>query len=518
MNFRIAPVLATSVLLLAWNASSPLRAENPPVLTWHNDNGRTGLNARENILTHANVNAESFGKVGFYNTDGKVDGQPLYVPNLTFGSTTHNVVYFASEHDTVYARDGLTGTILWKVSLLKAGETPSDVRGCVGGFNPQIGVTSTPVIDLNQGPHGAIYLVSMSKDSAGKYHQRINALDLITGAHILNSPTEIAATYPGTGDNSSNGNVVFDPAQYTDRAALLEWNGTIYTTWASHCDARPYTGWIIGYDAATLKQSAVLNITPNGSDGAVWMSGAGPAAGDTKIYFLDGNGDFDTALDDLLMPMNRNFGNSFMALSKTTTGPLRVVDYYATDNTVQQSNADTDFGSGGVLLLPNLVDNNGNQHLLAVAAGKDTNIYVVDRNNMGKYHPNGGEYATPAYFNNKVYIGGVADTIKAFEISNAKLVSTPVSRTPTTFLYPGATPSISAHGTSNGIVWAVRNATPAALYAYNADDLSEELYNSNQEGTRDQFGAGNKFVTPLIANGRVYVGGQTGVAVFGLLK
>jgi hypothetical protein len=527
MNIK-RTLLAPCLLLLVTVGISRLNAQNPSVLTWHNDNSRDGLNTQETILTRSNVKAKSFGKVGFYSTDGKVDAQPLYVPALTIAGAQHDVLFIASEHGSIYAKDAESGAWLWKTSLLQAGETTSDDFNCAA-ISPEIGVTATPVIDLSKGPNGAIYVVNMSKDNSGNYHQRINALDLVTGAQLFGGPTEIQASYPGTGDNSIGGNVVFDPKRYAERAALLEWNGDIYTTWSSHCDTRPYTGWVIAYSASTLQQSAVFNVTPNGSDGAVWMSGAGPAATSSMMLFMDGNGDFDTTLNSNGNPGNHDFGNAFLALAKSD-GTMQVRDYYATDTTVQQSNKDTDLGSGGAMVLPDMMDNSGNTHYLAVGAGKDTNIYVVDRFNMGKYHPNGGylyqllpgalvsgAYSTPAYFNNTVYFGGVYDAVRAFPISNAKLATVASSRTAATYQYPGATPSISANGTANSILWAVNNTNPAVLYAYNAQDLSDELYDSNQSGTRDQFGNGNKFIVPLVVNGHVFVGTGTGVAVFGLL-
>ena len=528
---RIAGSCAIVLASLAY-ASIPqtmIQAEDATVTTWHGNNDRNGLNPAESLLAPNTVYYENFGKVGFFSTDGIVDAEPLHVAGLTINGAVHNVVFAASEHASVYAFDAQNGAVLWKTSLLKAGETTSDDHGC-SQISPEIGITSTPVIDTGKGPHGIIYVVNMSKDKAGKYHQRINALDLVTGVPVF-GPTEIAASYPGTGDNSSNGSVVFDPAQYAERAGLLEWNGAIYTAWTSHCDARPYTGWIMSYDATTLKQTAVLNVTPNGSEGSVWMSGSGLAAGPTKIMFLDANGTFDTTLDGNGFPIHQDYGNAVISLVPSGSGGLQVSDYYATDNTVQESNADTDLGSGGLMILPYIQDNAGNGHHLAVGAGKDHNIYLLDMDNLGKYHPNGGSiyqvltgalpngaWSSPAYFNNKIYYGGVRDTLKAFTISNAKLVSTPSSASAYTFPYPGTTPSISANGTTNGIVWTVSHANPSVLYAYNAEDLSDKLYDSGQDGSRDQLGTASHFCTPTIANGHVYVGTTTGIAVYGLLK
>ncbi len=324
--------------------------------------------------------------------------------------------------------------------------------------------------------------------------------------------------------------MVFDPGQYKERSALLLLNGVIYTGWASHCDARPYTGWIMGYSETTLAQTSVLNVTPNGNEGAIWMAGAGLAADSSgNIYFLDANGDFDTNLNASGFPSDGDYGNAFMKLS-TSGNQLAVADYFEMDNGVAESDSDIDLGSGGTIVLPDLSDGSGNTWHLAVGAGKDSNLYLVNRDSMGKFSSNnsnlyqelagalpGGVWAMPAYFNNTIYYGSVGSPIQAFTITNAMLSATATAQTANSFGYPGATPSVSANGTSNGIVWAVENSNPAVLHAYSAVNLTE-LYNSNQaSGNRDQFGAGNKFITPMIVNGKVFVGTPNGVAVFGLL-
>jgi outer membrane protein assembly factor BamB len=499
------------------------------VVTYHYDNARTGANLSETVLTPANVNAMKFGKIGFFSVDGKVDGQPVYLSQVSISGGTHNVLYVVSEHDSVYAFDADNGTVLWHVSLLGSGETTSDPHNC-SQIAPEIGITSTPVIDRSRGPHGALYTVAMSKNGTGNYFQRIHALDVTTGAELFGGPTTITAAYPGTGDNSTGGSVVFDARQYAERAGLLLLNGTVYTTWTSHCDQQPYTGWIIGYDANTLAQTKVLNVTPNGSEGSIWMSGTAPAADSNgNIYALDANGTFDITLDANGFPSQHDFGNSFLKLS--TSSGLSVADYFTMSGTITESNNDEDLGSGGAIVLPDLTDNEGQVHQLAVGAGKDRVIYIVDRNAMGKFNPSADNiyqeipgvftdavFSMPAYFNNTVYYGPVGNAIKAFPISNAKLATTPSSNTGNAFPYPGATPSISANGTSNAIVWAVENSSPAVLHAYDATNLANELYNSSQaSASRDQFGPGNKFITPMIVNGKVYVGTPTGVAVFGLL-
>ncbi|HVU48362.1 MAG TPA: hypothetical protein VHD85_19690 [Terracidiphilus sp.] len=501
------------------------------VTTYHDDVARTGLNSNETTLTSANVTSAKFGLLRVISVDGKVDAEPLYLSNLTVNGQQQNVLFVVTEHDSVYAFNADTGAQLWKVSILGTNESTSGDHGC-GQITPEIGITSTPVIDRSAGAHGTIFVVGMSQDKSGNYHQRLHALDVTTGAELSGSPSEIAATYPGTGANSSNGKVVFDPGQYAERAGLLLLNGTIYMGWTSHCDAGPYTGWLMGYNESTLAQTSVLNLTPNGSEGSIWMAGSGLAADASgNIYFLDANGTFDTTLNSSGFPKNGDYGNGFLKVS-TANNSLAVADYFEMHNTVSESNNDEDLGSGGALVLPDLKDGSGTVHHLAVGAGKDSTIYVVNRDSMGKFNSQSdsaiyqevgnnainGVWSMPAYFNNTVYYAAVSDTLKAFPISNAMLATSASAHTANSFPYPGATPSISANGTSNGIVWAVANSSPAVLHAYDATSLSE-LYNSNQAASsRDHFGNGNKFITPMIANGKVYVGTPGGVAVFGLLQ
>jgi len=511
---------------LALKVAGAAGASAIDVTTYHYDNARSGLNPNETQLTPQNVNSKQFGLLRVISADGVVDAQPLVLSNFTAGGNARNVLYFVTEHESVYAVDAGSGALIWHVSVLGSGETPSGDFGC-GQISPEIGITSTPVIDRTAGPNGAIFVVAMSRDSSGAYHQRLHALDASTGAEMAHSPAEIQASYPGTGANSSNGNVVFDPAQYAERAGLLLLNGTLYLSWTSHCDAGPYTGWLMAYNEASLAQTSVLNLTPNGVDGSIWMAGDGLAADPGgNIFFLDANGSFGATLDAQGFPTNGNYGNGFIKVS-TAGGKLAVADYFEMHNTISESDNDEDLGSGGVMLLPDLRDGSGAVHHLAVGAGKDGNIYVVNRDNMGKFNPEndnaiyqevngaiGGVWSKPAFFNNTVYYAAVNDALKAFPISNAKLVNPPNHRSTTSFPYPGATPTISANGTSNGIVWLVENAGPAVLHAFDAGDL-HELYNSNQAGSRDLFGKGNKFIAPQVANGMVYVGTPNGVAVFG---
>jgi len=500
------------------------------VITYHFDNLRTGQNVNEMTLTPANVRQATFGKLGEFPVDGLVDAQPLLLSGLAIpGKGNKNVLYAVTEHDSIYAFDADSisptgGTILWQTTALLSAETTSDDRGCAQ-VTPEIGITSTPVIDRSR---NAIYLIAMSKDGNGNYYQRLHALDLTTGKERFGGPATIQATYPGTGENSSNGKLVFDPKQYKERPGLLQIGGTIYTMWSSHCDFRPYTSWIMAYSADTLAQVSVLNLVPNGSDGAIWMAGAAPAAdAGGNIYTILGNGDFDTTLNAQGFPSNSNCGNCYVKI--TSTLPLTLLDYFTPLNTVSESNGDVDFGSGGPLLLPDTVDGTGKTRHLAIGSGKDANIYVLDRDNMGKFNGgadniyqlitgqlSGGVYSKPSYFNGTVYYGAVNDTIKAFPVTNGLLATSPSSHSAHSFAYPGATPSISASGTANGIVWVVENVSPAVLHAYDATNLSNEFYNSSQAANgRDRFSS-NKFIAPMIANGRVYVGTSRSVAVFGL--
>ena len=529
------------------NATLTVTATSPnDVATFKNDVSRSGQNLSETTLTLANVNAASFGLLHTVMVDGKVDAQPLYLSQVPISGSAHNVAFVATEHGSVYAIDADAGTPIWQVSVLANGETPSDTHGC-SQVTPEIGVTSTPVIDRTAGPHGVLYVVGMSIDKSSNYHQRLHALDITTGAELFNGPAEISATAP-----NSTGTTMFVPGQYEERAALLLAGGQIYTTWTSHCDAAPYSGWIIAYDQTTLAQTAVLNVGPNSGASvpngtpfnmngpAIWMSGDGPGADpEGNIYLLTGNGLFEPTLDANGFPNMGDYGNSFLKLASTTSS-LKVADYFAMSTEVAESGSDLDLGSGGEMLLPDLTDSTGNIKHLAVGAGKDSNIYVVDRDNMGKFNTSqnqiwqeidgvvpgnppgagsGGVRGSPAWFDGTIYYGDAGGTLKAFSVVNAKLSTAPTSQSAIAFAYPGASPVVSASGTTNAIVWAHENTSPAVLHAYDASNLAHELYNSNQAaGGRDQFGPGNKFIAPTVAGGKVFVGTTNTLAIFGLLQ
>jgi hypothetical protein len=519
MSLGSIRLIALATVLLP---AAVLRGQ-PGVLTWHNDSARTGQNLAETFLTPANVNSTTFGRLATLTVDGKVDAQPLYVPGLTIPNQgVHNVLYVATEHGSLYAFDADTFAQLLKVSLLAANETPASVS-CTQ-VTPEIGITGTPAIDLQAGPHGMIFAVSQSQDASLNFHHRLHALDLPTLTEQLGGPVNIAATYPGSGAENT-----FNVTEHVARPALLILNGLVYTSWGSHCDSGNYAGWILSYSETTLAQVGVLNVVPNGSEGGIWSAGSGPAAdANGNIYALIGNGTFDPTLNASGFPGRGDYGNSMVKVS--TSGALSVVDYFTMSNTVSESNADTDFGSAGLMLLPPL-DNGtgtGTDVSLAVGAGKDHNIYVVNQANLGKFNSNadsiyqqlsgalpGGTWSSPAWFNGNLYYAGAGDNLRQFTFIKGSFSLTGTSSAQ--FSFPGATPSISANGISNGIVWAMQNLTPAVLHAYSAANFPTELYNSNQApNNRDQFGAGNKYIAPTVVNGKVYVGTTTGVGVFGL--
>jgi hypothetical protein len=497
------------------------------VLTYHNDAGRTGQNLQETILTTSNVNSSSFQKLFSYPVDGQIYGQPLYVSDLAIpGKGIHNVVLVVTEHDSVYAFEadsnaGAGGGVLWHDSLGISAATPnSDFGNRYGPYhdiNPEVGITSTPVVDLAT---DTMYVDAFTHDGAGLYSHHIHALDITTGAEKFGGPVLVAASVPGNGAGSVNGRIAFDAKQQLQRPALTLLNGVLYVSYSGYADTDPYHGWIIGFDASNLHPlaAAVFNDTPNGSEGGIWMGGNGLAADAAGNLYLEiGNGDFSAA--------SSNYGESFVKLS--TASGLSVSDYFTPFNQAQLSGMDRDLGSGGPILLPQQPGSHPNE---MIGAGKEGRIYVVNRDNLGQYDPasdhviqelpgaigGGGSYDTPAYFNGSIYYSGSGDVTRAFSLTNGMLSTSPTSRSAATFGFPGSTPSISANGTSNGILWEIQMGNPAVLYAYDATNLAHLLYASNQAGARDQLGAGVKFAVPTIANGHVYVGTSNALAIFGL--
>ncbi len=493
------------------------------VLTYHCDLARTGQNLNETMLTPASLSSRSFGKRFSHPVDGLVYGEPLIATGVMVpGKGPHNVVYVATEHDSVYAfdadsTDGANTAPLWQVSLIDPAKGVTTVPSTSIGCTPigiELGITATPVIDASA---GTLYVVPMTLEN-GVYHQRLHALDTSSGAERPGSPVDIQATVPGTGEGSST--VTFDPRNYKERPGLLLLNGVVYTSWSSHCDLGTYHGWIIGYDAATLKQVAVYNSTPNANEGSFWQSGAAPAAdAQGNIFVVAGNGSFDGNAG------GSDLGESFIRL--TTQGGLAAADYFTPFNWAGLNPLDLDTGSSGALLLPDSAGSTEHPHLL-VSAGKEGRIYLVDRDQMGQFQAGsdsqipqsmagliGPLFGVPAYFNGRVYFSGINDKMKAFSISGGQLSEAPVSQTSIVLPNPGSAPVISANGNTNGIVWALDLANNGTLEAFDAMDLSKELYNSNNRGG-DALFTYVKFSTPTVANAKVYAATQTSLAVFGL--
>jgi hypothetical protein len=497
------------------------------VVTHHYDISRSGVNPAETTLTTSNVNSTTFGRVGEFSVDGQIDGQTLYLSQLAIpGQGAKNVLFVATEKDSVYAVDadsisGTNATAIWKSSLLGSGEAPADAGSLpCGNINPN-GVTATPVIDRGR---NAIYLEAMSKSSTGTIIHRLHALDLTTGKELFGGPVTITATYPGTGGNSQGGMVTFDAHVHHDRAALLESGGNIYTAWSGlDGDCGDYSAWVIAYSADTLMQTGAIDLVPNNRGGGMWMGGGGPAADAAgSVYVISGNGFGDTP------GTNSSYGNSFVRL--TLSNGLKVADYFTPFNTIAEDNGDVDFGSAAPLLLPDMMDSNGTTRHLALGAGKDGNLYVVDRDNMGQFNAMKNDvfqqiqisthenHSSPIFFNGIVYICPTGDTLKAFTMTKAQLGITPSSQSNHVFGSNGAVASISANGTANGIVWAL-DWSAETLFAFDATNLGKELYDSGQAAnSRDHFSeVGGHFITPMVVNGRVYIGTASSVAVFGLL-
>jgi hypothetical protein len=509
------------------------------VTTYYNDNSRTGQNIQETVLNPGNVNSSQFGKLFSTTVDGNVYAQPLYVPNVqNIAGGTHNVLYVATEHDSLYAIDADSGAVLWQTSFIDADDgvttVPSGDVSC-GDLAPEIGITSTPVIDPTT---NTLYLVARTKEN-GVYVQRLHAIDIVSKAEKFGGPVVIAATVSGTGEGGSGGTISFNPLMEQNRPGLLLENGHVVIAWASLCDNHPYHGWVISYSASALAQEAVLNTSPNGNAAGIWMSGDALAADSAgNIYFATGNGTYDGAA-------NGDYGDSIVKMSGISAGQFTIADWFTPSNQASLSSADTDLNAGGVLLLPDLPAGSAHTQLV-VGMGKEGKIYLVDRNNMGKYclgcssdtqivqeipGATAGIWGSPAYWNGSVYWGGgadggSADPIRAFSFNangSGVLSTLPSSKSTQLFNFSTAAPVISANGTSNGILWILDNSSYNSsccqvLYAYDATNLATMFYNSSQAANkRDQPGGAVKFTAPIIANGKVYAGGQASVTAWGLI-
>ena len=516
------------------------------VLTYHYDNTRQGANPNETLLTPANVNVNTFGKVFSYPLDGYVYAEPLVMTNVSIPSLgVHNVVFVATEHNTLYALDadsnsGANGGVLWTNNVGLSADcatAPFGYRYSGGGYTdivPEVGMTGTPVID---GASGTIYVDAFTRDIAGSvtnYVHRIHALDVTTGAERPYSPVIVAGSVPGTGVGSSGGVQTFSAIQHGARPALCLANGLLIAAYASYADTDPYHGWVFAYNATNLALKGIFNTTPNATtaafganaaEGGIWMGGGGVCVdANNNLYFETGNGSFSANTN------GGDYADSFVKL--TTTNGLVVADYFTPYDQATLAANDTDLGSCGPLLLPDSVGSAAHPHLI-VGPGKSGKIYLVDRDNMGHFHSgsdsqivesfNGinGSWSPPAYWNNLIFFQASSASMKAFSISNAFINQTAVATAPVSFGSLNGSPVISANGTNNGIVWAINNnsgnsGSPGTLYALNAANISQLLWSSAQNSSRDSMAPGVKMTTPTVAGGKVYVGGQYALSVYGL--
>jgi hypothetical protein len=520
LPIRIWAILA--FVSFVWLPVLPAYADGPTsVLTRSNNNSRTGANLNETILNTSNVNVSQFGKLFSRPVDGQIYAQPLYVPNVSIpGKGTHNVVYVATQHDSVYAfdvDDPSASTPLWHVSL--GASVPSSSFGPPGYADIQIevGATSTPVIDPNT---GTLYVVAVTQDSDAIRH-RLHALDLQTGAEKFGGPVVISGSVSLTGGPGND--VVFDTHQQLQRPGLLLSNGVVYVAFGSYGDATPYHGWIFGYDAANLQRVYIYNTTPHGSQGSIWQSGQGlsaDAAG--NIYALVANGSFNANSG------GSNYGDSFIKLnpSSAVSGVLSVIDWFTPYDQAQMSADDMDLGSIGPLLIPGTS--------LVLGGDKRGEFYLVNRNDMGYYNgPDGPDQivqeffaatgslmGSPVYWNSPsgplIYVWGANDALKAYSFDGSQLQTTPVAVGTTHLgsIEPGGILSLSANRSiaGSGIVWALHptidashQTAPGVLRAYDASNVGVELWNSEQNAARDRVGAFAKFCPPTIADGKVFV-------------
>jgi outer membrane protein assembly factor BamB len=496
------------------------------VVTAQYDNARTGSYTAESTLTPGTVSPATFGKTGVLKVDGDVYAQVLHLRSVQIlGKATHSVVFVATEHNSVYAFDAAGGEPLWRVNLSNAagGATPPSMRDVQCPFiRPEVGITSTPVIDTTT---GTIFVLARTRE-AGRYVQRLHALDVATGAP-RHAAVEISAFVQGTGAGSDHGVVAFDALRENPRAALLLVNGRVILSWASSCDVGPYHGWVMAYDSKTLAQVAVFNTTPDGSDGGIWQGDAGLAADERgRIYAITGNGTFSATHAN-----GRDYGDTMLQL---TLGPtsFSVTDYFTPFDQKRLDERDGDLGSGAPLLLP---DQPGAHRRLVFFGGKGGGVYLLDRDHLGKFDSTGNHAAVQtmeapgmvmgasAYWNGRVFTLWSNDVIKTFSLSNGRVGDAPTSKGSHVFTDPGATPTVSANGTRGGIVWVVETKTwngsdrPAVLRAYDASDVSREIYTSEANASRDRAGTAVRFTMPTVVGGRVYVGAKGEVDVYGIL-
>jgi hypothetical protein len=531
--------------LLPLAAVSLLGRSQVNVTTYKYDSARTGQNVRETILSPASVSGGNFHRIFTASLDGYVYAQPLYVSGLNgvaggMSGKAYDVVFTVTEHDSVYALDADStnpaGSILWHHTYLGAGEAPVSAPADIscGDLVPEVGITSTPVIDINS---STMYFVTKSKEANNSLVQRLHAISLLDGSEKFGGPITIEGQTPDS-------TVRFDALRQFNRAALLLDAGKVIIGWASHCDVQPYHGWVMAYDSSTLKQLAVFTTTPNGSEGGVWMSGGGIAAdAQHRIFFSTGNGDYDGAA-------NQDYADTILRLDPQSNGEFKVGDWFTPWNQKSLDDRDLDLGAGGLLLLPDLPDGGSHPHLL-VQMGKNGTMYLLDRDNMGKYCdgctqdtqivqsiPSAlkGMWGTPAYWNGFIYwvagrpaTSGLSDAFRVWRFNaggSGKISASPSSQAAMSFRFSAAAPVVSANGNADGVVWLLDNRAfnaappgPQVLYAYDATDLTKLLYTSEQApGGRDRPGGAVKFTTPIVANGRVFAGGVRSLTAWGLVS
>ena len=535
----VITVTATSKADVTKSASATIGVTDlAGVTTYHNDLSRDGVNAHEYALTTSNVNSATFGKLFSCAVDGAVYAQPLWVPNLNIGGATHNVILVATQHDSLYAFDADASPCvkLWQASLIDGAHggggsgtetsVPSGIGNSVGigkgsgDITPEVGVTGSPVIDPSS---QTLYVVSKSVVMSGPtFFQRLHAIDLASGNEKFSGPVTISATFPGTGDGGTT--VTFNSKTQNQRPALALVNGVVYIAWSSHEDAPPYYGWVVGYNASTLAQANVLNISPNVGFGGIWMGGGAPAAdANNNLYLLTGNATFDA--NNGTAP-NNDYGDSFLKIS----GTLGVLDWFTPSDETTDNSGDQDFGAGGAAVLVDQPSGSPVTHLI-IGGGKDGFLYLLNRDNMGhlgdsnawqRFNFSSPIFSTGAFWNNSFYLAGVGGPLKMypFNTTSSMFATSPSSQSSTSYGFPGTTPSVSSTGTSNGIVWALDDSLyctpqspmptfcgPAVLHAYDATNLASELWNSSQAANgRDNAGYAVKFTVPTVANGKVYVG------------
>jgi hypothetical protein len=529
-NAGVHHIVATSVANTGQTAAASVAVTDlAGVYTYHNDVSRDGANTQEYALTTASV-ANSFGKLASCPVDGAIYAQPLWVANVTLGGVKHNVVFVATQHDGLFAfdADAVPCSQLWTVSLIdtghgaNAGETPVPCPSgaCLvgdgsGDIQPEVGVVGTPVIDPAA---GILYVVSKSVNSAqNTFYQRLHAIDITTGSEKTGSPATITASVPGAGYDSST--PTFNPQQENQRPGLALANGKVYISWASHEDSDPWYGWVIAYayNGSAFSQTAAFNTTPNGGRGGVWMSGGAPAVDASgNVYVSTGNGPFDA---NSASPPNNDYGDTLLQLSAALT----VNQYFTPSDQNSDYVNDYDFGAGGAAVLADLPTGSTVTHAL-VTGGKDGTLYVLNRDLLGgfgdmfavqKIGLGNAIFATPALWNDYLYIAPIGGALDAYRLTPATAQFGMSSLSAHSYNFPGATPSVSASGTTNGLVWAIDSSTyctaqspscgPAVLHAYDATDLATELWNSSTNAS-DAAGNAVKFSVPTVANGHVYVG------------